>query len=49
MGWAAFLQIKKAEESDEWLDAELYDIYDYARCSKSLKLADELRSVLPVR
>ena len=36
-------------EDDGWLDAELYYVYDYARCSKRLSLPTELKTVLPVR
>ena len=46
-GLVASLQRHNA---DDWLDAELYSVYDYARCSKKLRgLPDDLRSVLPVR
>ena len=46
---AELLAQARAQDRDAWLDAELYTVYDYARCSKMLQLADDLKSALPVR
>ena len=37
-------------KDDDWLDAELYTVYDYIRCSKRLNdLPSGLKALLPVR
>ena len=33
----------------DFLAAELYTVYDYARCSKHLNLPEEFKQALPVR
>ena len=41
--------LAESQATDEWLDAELYQVYDYCRGSKSLHLPPELKQHLPVR
>ena len=41
--------LAESQDTDEWLDAELYQVYDYCRGSKSLQLPPELKQHLPVR
>ena len=34
---------------DDWNDAELYSVFDYARCSKLLKMSPQLKELLSLR
>ena len=43
------LLLAELAEDPDWLDAELYTVYDYIRCSKRLDLPPGLKRILPVR